>query len=143
MVLREGSTVYGVGGCPGIGAFLLAALFVAALSSVAGAWGAVVVNEVELGPGTGGPMWVELYNLADAAVPMSGVALVVSDNATARLEVPLDGAKDLEPGEYRIVQIGAEGRAWLDPVTVKLTDNGEGLDVVRGLSDELSDGRTW
>lgn len=143
VVMIEGSRVYGVGGRPGTGACLLAVLFVAALSSVAGAWGAVVVNEVELGPGTGGPLWAELYNLADAAVSMSGVALVVSDNTTTSLKVPLDGAKDLDPGEYRIVQVGAGDRAWLGPVMVKLTDNGKDLDVVRGLSDELSDGRTW
>ena len=143
MAQRKGSEVYCPGGCPDVGALLLAAFFVMAVSSVAGAWGAVVVNEVELGPGAGGPMWAELHNGADAAVSLAGLALAVSDNATAAFVVPLDGGEDLDPGEYRVVYIGEVDRAWQGPVTVTLADNEESLDVVQGLSDELSDGRTW
>lgn len=143
MVRRKGSAVCYLGGCPDVGALLLAAFFVAALSSVAGAWGAAVINEVELGPGAGGPMWAELYNGADTAVSLVGLALTVSDNATASFVVSLDGGEDLDPVEYRVVHINEMGRAWQGPVTVTLVDNGENLDVVQGLSDELSDGRTW
>lgn len=143
MARREGRRICCPGGCPDTGALLLAVFFAAAVSPVAGAWGAVVVNEVELGPGTGDHVWVELHNGADAAASLSGLVLAVSDNATASFVVPLGGGGDLDPGEYRIVHIAEADRAWQGPVTVMLAGNGESLDAVRGLSDELSDGRTW
>ena len=143
MARREGRGVCCLGGCPNAGALLSAVFFVAALSLVAGAWGAVVVNEVELGPGTGSPAWAELHNGADTPVSLAGLTLAVSDSTTASFVVPLDGGEDLDPGEYRIVYIDEIDRAWQGPVTVTLVDNEESVDVVRGLSDELSDGRTW
>ena len=104
---------------------------------------AVLINEVEMNPGTG-PSWVELHNPGASSVELHNASLVtMTDDSMIphMFDLPDNPVPVLAPGGY--YQVFLQGYSESKLATLTLFQRDVILDQVSGLHDVFADDKSW